>query len=69
MLSHENVTERTVHAGYYFAKVHIKDSNPTIDQTIKNYTTINDSSRKKSTGRGDDYTIGCLLNFMHFKED
>ena len=34
-----------------------------INDTIKQY----DEIRKISTGQGDDYTIGCLLDFAYFE--
>ena len=32
---------------------------------IKQYEEI----RKISTGQGDDYTTGCLLDYVYFKDD
>ena len=34
-----------------------------IDDSFKQYNEI----RKISTGQGDDYTTGCLLDFAYFK--
>ena len=36
-----------------------------ISDTIKQY----DEIRKISTGQGDDYTTGCLLDFAYFEKD
>ena len=36
-----------------------------INDSIKQY----DEIRKISTGQGDDYTAGCLLDFAYFKND
>ena len=36
-----------------------------VDDSIKQY----DEVRKVSTGQGDDYATGCLLNYAHFKEN
>ena len=36
-----------------------------INDSIKQY----DEIRKKSTGQGDDYTTGCLLDFAYFKNN
>ena len=36
-----------------------------INDSIKQY----DEIRKMSTGQGDDYTTGCLLDFAYFKDD
>ena len=37
----------------------------TIDDLIKQYDLV----RKVSTGQGDDYITGCLLNYAHFKDN
>ena len=36
-----------------------------INDTIKQYNEL----RKISTGQGDDYTTGCLLDYIYFKDD
>ena len=36
----------------------------TINDSIKQY----DKIRKLSTGQGDDYTTGCLLDFAYFEK-
>ena len=36
-----------------------------INDSIKQY----DEVRKVSTGQGDDYTIGCLLDFAYFNKN
>ena len=36
-----------------------------INDSIKQY----DAARKKSTGQGDDYTTGCLLDFAYFEKN
>ena len=36
-----------------------------INSMIKTYENI----RKIATGRGDDYTTGCLLDYSYFKEN
>ena len=38
------------------------------DQTIKNDLKTSDNIRKISTGRGDDFTVGCLLDYPYFKK-
>ena len=38
---------------------------PPIDDSIKQY----DEIRKISTGQGDDYTTGCLLDFAYFEKN
>ena len=37
------------------------------DQPIRNNLIIYDNIRKISTGQGDDYTAGCLLDCNYFK--
>ena len=37
------------------------------DQPIKNDKTTDDNIRKITTGQGDDYTTGCLLDYIYFK--
>ena len=36
-----------------------------INYSIKQY----DEIRKASTGQGDDYTTGCLLDFVYFEKN
>ena len=36
------------------------------DQPIKNDLKTSDNIRKISTGRGDDFTVGCLLDYPYF---
>ena len=36
----------------------------TINNNFKTYGNI----RKIATGRGDDYTTGCLLNYIYFRK-
>ena len=37
------------------------------DQSLKNNKTTYDNIRKVATGQGDDYTTGCLLDYIYFK--
>ena len=39
------------------------------DQPINDSIKQNDEIRKISTGQGDDYRTGCLLDFAYFKND
>ena len=39
------------------------------DQAINDLIQQYDEIRKISTGQGDDYTTGCLLDFAYFKEN
>ena len=38
------------------------------DQPIKDNKVTNENIRKIATGRGDDYTTGCLLDYPYFKD-
>ena len=38
------------------------------DQPIKNDLKKYDNIRKITTGQGDDYTTGCLLDYPYFKK-
>ena len=38
------------------------------DQPIRNNLITYDNIRKISTGQGDHYTTGCLLNYNYFKK-
>ena len=74
VLSFENEGDRKVHAGYNLPKVETKDYNVLIDgenffdQPVKNNTRKYDNIRKTSSGQGDEYTTGCLLDYNYFKE-
>ena len=74
ILAFENDTQRTSAKGYCLPNVEIKDYNVMIngenvfDQPIKNNKVTYENIRKIATGQGDDYTIGCLLNYPYFKD-
>ena len=59
---------------YYLQAVKIKDYYVIIvgrnffDQPIKNDLKTYDNIRKITTGQGDDYTTGCLLDYTYFKK-
>ena len=38
------------------------------DQPMKNDKITHDNIRKIATGQGDDYTTGCLLDYVYFKK-
>ena len=71
VLAFENDDDRTSSDEYYLPTVEIKDYNIVIngenvfDQPIKNKVTY-DNIRKIATGQGDDYTTGCLLDYLYF---
>ena len=37
------------------------------NQPVKSNLRTNDNIRKIATGQGDDYTTGCLLDYLYFK--
>ena len=67
--------DRNVHTGYFLLKVEIKDYNVVIDgrnffdQPIKNDKITYDNIRKIANSQEDDYTTGCLLDYICFKEN
>ena len=70
----DNKVERESHRKYFLPRVDITNYNELIDgrnfydqpinYQIKNY----DEIRKIATGKGDDYTRGCLLDYQYFKD-
>ena len=44
------------------------DGKSFFDQLIKNDKITYDSIRKIASVQGDDYTTGCLLNYVYFKK-
>ena len=74
VLSFENEDQRKSHSTYYLPKVEIKDYNVMIDgknffdQPINSNIKTYENIRKIATGKGDDYTTGCLLDYSYFKE-
>ena len=38
------------------------------DEPVKNDKVTYENIGKISTGQGDDYTIGCLLDYTYFKK-
>ena len=66
--------QRISNKKYYFPNVEIKDYNVIIDgknffdQPVKNNKATYKNIRKTATGRGDDYTTGCLLDYIYFKK-
>ena len=39
------------------------------DQPINSMTKTYENIRKIALGKGDDYTTGCLLDYLYFKEN
>ena len=44
------------------------DRQNVFDQPVKRDLRTYDSMQKVTTGQGDDYTTGCLLDCLYFKE-
>ena len=71
-LAFEGDAQRTTHDAYYLPNVEIKDYNIMIngenffDQPIKYNKVTYENIRKIATGKGDDYTTGCLLDYSYF---
>ena len=73
VLAFENDDQRISNKRYYLKNVEIKDYNLMIDgknffdQPINSNLKTYDNIRKIATGKGDDYTTGCLLDYVYFK--
>ena len=74
VLAFENDDDRTSDDQYYLLTVEIKGYNIMIngenlfDQPIKNNKVTYKNIRKIATGKGDDYTTGCLLDYPYFAD-
>ena len=44
------------------------DGKNVFDQPVKNDKVTYENIRKIATGQGDDYTLGCLLDYTYFKK-
>ena len=72
VLAFENDEGRIDHEKSYLPTVEIKDYNNMIngenffDQPIKSKKTTYENIRKIAKGQGDDYTTGCLLDYLYF---
>ena len=75
VLSFEEENDRTSHSTYYLPKVELKDYKVMVDgrnvfdQPINSMNKTYENIRKIATGKGDDYTTGCLLDYPYFKEN
>ena len=73
VLAFESDAQRTLHSGYYLPNVELKYFNVMtngenfFEQPVSNNKVTNEKVRKISTGQGDDYTTGCLLDYSYFK--
>ena len=69
-----NKVERDSHRKYFLPKVNITNYNVLIngrnfyDQPINDQMKKYDEIRKIATGKGDDYTTGCLIDYQYFKD-
>ena len=74
VLAFKNDTQKTSAKGYYLPNVEIKDYKIMIngenffDQPVKDNKVTYENIRKIATGKGDDYTTGCLLDYPYFKD-
>ena len=75
VLPFENEDDKTSRSTYYIPKVEIKGYNVMIDgeiffdQPINSDSKTSENIRRIVTGKGDDYTTGCLLDYSYFKEN
>ena len=71
----DNVTNENSYRKYFLPRLKIKNYNIEIDgrnfydQSINDLIKQYDEIRKISTGQGDDYTTGCLLDFSYFEKN
>ena len=71
----DNVTNENSYRKYFLSGLKIKNYNIEIDgrnfydQSINDLIKQYDEVRKISTGQGDDYTTGCLLDFAYFEKN
>ena len=71
----DNVTNENSYRKYFLSRLKIKNYNIEIDgrnfydQSINDLIKQYDEVRKISTGQGDDYTTGCLLDFAYFEKN
>ena len=75
VLAFENDTQKISHTGSYLPNVKIKNYNVMIngekyfEQPIKANKSTYENVREIATGLGDDYTTGCLLDYLYFKDN
>ena len=68
-----NRLQRDSHRKYFLPRVDITNYNVLIDgrnfydQPINDQIRNYDETRKITTGKGDDYTTGCVLDYQYFK--
>ena len=70
----DKVTNENSYRRYFLPRLKIKNYNIEIDgrsfydQSVNDSVKQYDETRKISTGQGDDYTTGCLLDFAYFEK-
>ena len=70
----DNKLEKNSHRKYFLPRVNITNYNVLIegrnfyDHPISDQIEKYDKIRKIATGKGDDYTTGCLLDYQYFKD-
>ena len=75
LFTFDNDAQRTIDKRYYLPNVEIKDYNVMFDgknffdQPIRNNKITYENIRKIATGQGDDYTMGCLLDYTYFRDN
>ena len=71
----DNATTVNSHRKYFLLRIKIENYNIEIDgrnfydQPINDLIKQYDEVRKISTGQGDDYTTGCLLDYSYFRKN
>ena len=71
----DTVTNENSYQKYFLPRLKIKNCNIEsdgrnfYDQSINDLVKQYDEIRKISTGQGDDYITGCLLDFAYFEKD
>ena len=72
---HDNNNDwRSSNKRYYIPNVEIKDYNVIIDgknfsdQPVRNDKVTYENIRKIDIGQGDDYSTGCLFDYIYFKK-
>ena len=73
VLAFENDAQRKVRSGFYLPNVEIKNyvmiNGENFGQPIKDDKLTYENIIKIATGKGDDYTTGCLLDYQYFRDN
>ena len=69
VLAFEDDAQRINNKRYYLPNYCVMiDGKNFFDESVKNDKVTYGNIRKIATGRGDDYTAGCLLDYIYFKK-